>query len=246
MTVPARRSNVAGIVLAAGQSTRFGRNKLIEPLLGMPLVRRVVEAALRSSLSSVTVVLGHDGDTVRATLAGLSDATRLKFAINPSYRKGQSTSVAAGLATVPAGSAGAMFLVGDQPFIDCSTIDRLVAAFEAAGGGICYPVRNGRRCNPVIFGAEFLADLRQLSGDVGGRAVIEANREAAVAVEFSDAALLDDIEENEFDGKQLGGDILDDEDEDDEDDELDADGETAPKTPPADDELPDDFDDGDF
>jgi probable selenium-dependent hydroxylase accessory protein YqeC len=203
--VSAARANVVGVVLAAGRAVRFGRNKLVEPFHGKPLVRRVVEAALASRLSSVTVVLGHDRDAVCNALAALTDSPQLNFTINPSYGDGQSTSVIAGLASVPAHSAGAMFLVGDQPFVGHDVIDSLIDAFEAAGGGICYPTCNGRRCNPVIFDARFFPALRQLRGDGGGRAIIDAHREAAIAVDFPDPATFADIDHPADVGRLLLG-----------------------------------------
>jgi probable selenium-dependent hydroxylase accessory protein YqeC len=87
-----------------------------------------------------------------------------------------------------------MFLVGDQPLLDRNVIDKLVAAFEEAGRGICYPVSGGRRGNPVIFSAEFFDDLRRISGDEGGRTIIADNREAVTAVDFPEQIIFDDID----------------------------------------------------
>jgi molybdenum cofactor cytidylyltransferase len=191
---PLSRSAVAGVVLAAGRSTRFGRNKLLLPFQGEPLIRRVVSAALSSRLSSVIVVLGHDNEAVRSILAGLADDPRLVLTVNPSYRDGQSGSVITGLACIPPSSTAAMFLVGDQPLLDSSIIDKLVASFEAAGRGICYPVSGGRRGNPVIFAAEFFDDLRRITGDEGGRAIIADNCETAIAVDFPEEIIFEDID----------------------------------------------------
>jgi molybdenum cofactor cytidylyltransferase len=187
-------SAVAGVVLAAGFSRRFGANKLLEPFWGKPLLRWVVEAGLRSRLSSVGVVLGHEHNRVREVLADLISERRLIFTINDSYQQGQSASVIAGLSVVPLSSAGAMFLVGDQPLLDFHVIDRLISAFEASAGSICYPSCGGRRGNPVIFDSRFFAALRQLRGDVGGSVVIEAHRGAAVPVIFDDELPFHDID----------------------------------------------------
>lgn len=85
-------------------------------------------------------------------------------------------------------------MVGDQPLLDRNVIDRLIGVFEASSRGICYPVSGGRRGNPVIFAAKFFDDLRRLSGDEGGRAVIAANRDAAVAVNFLEQIVFEDID----------------------------------------------------
>src|SRR5437764_15035617 len=65
-------ASVAGIVLAAGQSTRMGRNKLLLPLGGTTVLRRAVGTALEAGLDPVFVVLGHESDRIRDELSGLS------------------------------------------------------------------------------------------------------------------------------------------------------------------------------
>lgn len=176
---------VAGIVLAAGLSKRFGRNKLIEAFRGKSLLRWVVEAALQSRLTSVNVVLGFEQDKVKAALDGLTHNPRLTLTFNPFYRQGQSASVLAGMTALPRECAGAMFLVGDQPLVDRWVIDRMISAFEQSNGGICYPVFGERRGNPVVFGARYFSELRQLTGDSGGRAVIDRHRDDCVPVNFT-------------------------------------------------------------
>jgi molybdenum cofactor cytidylyltransferase len=199
MSVPApatnlRRSHIAGIVLAAGLSRRFGDNKLLAPLDGLPLVRHVVAAALASRLERVVIVLGHQGARVRAALADLLDGSRCSAIVNGAYRDGQSGSVIAGLDVVRHEFPAAMFLMGDQPRLDAAIIDALVAAHEVAGTDICYPSRNGMRRNPVIFGRRFYPDILALSGDTGARAVIDANLDAATAVAFADGLPFRDVD----------------------------------------------------
>lgn len=185
---------VAGIVLAAGLSRRFRKNKLIESFRGKPLLQWIVEAALRSRLASVNVVLGHEHEQVRSVLAALATDPRLTVTVNESFADGQSTSIAAGLASVPPGCDAAMFMVGDQPLIDRFVIDRLISGFVDSKAGICFPSLGGRRGNPVIFGSQFFLELRQLSGDNGGRIVIDRHPEACVPLTFSNAAPFRDID----------------------------------------------------
>lgn len=193
--LPARRSAVAGVIMAAGLSGRFGRNKLLEPFRGRPLLQWTVEAALRSRLLGVTVVLGHEQERLRRALADLAGDTRLSLVSNPAYKDGQSSSVIAGLSAIAPRSGAAMFLVGDQPLLDHHAIDRLIGAFEAAGGdGICYPLCAGRRANPVIFASRFFPALARLRGDIGGRPVIDGNRDAWVPVEFAGDAAFRDVD----------------------------------------------------
>ncbi len=189
-----RRSGVAGVVLAAGLSRRFGGNKLLAPLHGAPLVRHVVKAALASRLERIVIVLGHQSDRVRAALADLLDGSRCAAVANDAYRDGQSRSVIAGLEAVGVDCPAAMFLMGDQPLLDAGIIDALIAAHERTWTDICYPSRNGMRRNPVIFSARFYPHILALEGDIGARVVIDANRDAATAVEFADDAPFQDVD----------------------------------------------------
>ncbi len=185
---------VGGVVMAAGLSRRFGSNKLISPFMGKPLVRWVVEAALESRLAPIAVVLGHEHERVQAALTGLQADARLAFVHNDRHRQGQSSSVSVGLAAIESIVDAAMFLPADQPRLDCAVIDRLIAAFEQSGRGICHPAVAGRRYGPAVFGSHYFPALRRLQGDAGGRSVIETNRDAAIAVSFPDETPFRDVD----------------------------------------------------
>lgn len=181
-------------MLAAGESSRFGRNKLLEPFRGATLVHHVVAAALESGLARVAVVLGNEGDRVRAALAPLGRDGRLGFVNNEAFAEGQSTSVVAGLEAVGDETEAVMFLLADQPAISAAILDRLIEAFFNSDGTICLPTWIGQRRNPVIFGAQHFPALRALTGDAGGRSVIEANPEDVIAVPFDEELPFRDVD----------------------------------------------------
>ena len=86
MPESARSSNAAaGVVLAAGSSTRMGENKLLLPLGGETVVRRAVRTAVEAALDPIIVVLGHEPERVRAALAGLPCRT----VVNPDHLERQ-------------------------------------------------------------------------------------------------------------------------------------------------------------
>ncbi len=190
----ARRSNVAGIVLAAGLSRRFGGNKLLAPVRGKAMIAWTVEGALASRLGRVAIVLGHQREQVRAGLGDLLADARLEEVFNESYRQGQSGSVIAGLNAVRGEHDAAMFLMGDQPLLEPGTIDALIAAHEQSATDICYPSRGGHRRNPVIFTARFFPAILALTGDTGARALIDANPDAGTAVEFAEPDQFCDVD----------------------------------------------------
>ena len=105
------RPEIAAVVLAAGRSTRMGSNKLLKEIKGKPMIRGTVEAVLQSHASPVVVVTGHDEGQVREALKDLPVA----FTSNPDFADGLSTSLAAGVAKLPATADGALMVLGDMP-----------------------------------------------------------------------------------------------------------------------------------
>lgn len=187
-----REKRIGCIVLAAGRSSRMGpRNKLLELLEGRPIVRRVVETALASRCRPVVVVTGHQSDAVEAALSGL-DVTIVS---NPVFAAGMSTSLKAGLAALPDRLDGAIVALGDMPEIGPAHLDRMIAAFEPKEGrSIIVPVYQGRRGNPVLWGAELFAAMDAQTGDVGARQVIADNADSVVELDLQTAAVLVDVD----------------------------------------------------
>jgi molybdenum cofactor cytidylyltransferase len=172
---------IAAVVLAAGTSSRMGRQKLLLPMKeGQPLVRLSVERILAAGLGEVVVVLGRDADAVAAALAGLS----VRTVLNPRYAEGQSTSLRAGVDALAPGTDAVVVALGDQPLPDPGLIGRLAAAFRETGRPIVAPRYRDGRGNPVLFSAVLFDELRAVTGDQGARGVVAADpgRVAEVAV----------------------------------------------------------------
>src|SRR5262249_47315285 len=123
---PPRQPKIGAIVLAAGLASRMGGSKLLEPVMGKPLVRLAAEAATGSSASPTIVVTGNAAPEVTKALAGLP----VGIANNPDYAKGLSTSLKCGLRALPDDCDGAVVLLSDMPGVTSSLVDKLVAAFD--------------------------------------------------------------------------------------------------------------------
>lgn len=185
------RHALAGLVLAAGRSTRFGaRNKLTVDWGGEPLVAAPVRAAILAGLSPVVVVTARD--EVASALAG-APVRRVDATIPDG---GLSASLRAGLGALPAGIAGAVVLLGDMPLVTADHIRRLAAAFAPESDrSIVVPTSGGRRGNPVLLAARHFAEMAAATGDVGARRLFETNSSAIVEVPLDDAVLFDvDVE----------------------------------------------------
>jgi len=188
--VPSRDARVAGVLLAAGTSSRYGEaNKLLSTVEGEPMVHRAARTLLAAGLDPVVVVLGHEADRVREALADLDVA----FVENPDYADGQATSVGAGVAALPDDVNAAVFALGDMPWVRTATIDRLVAAYRAGAGTALAAAFEGTRGNPVLWDADHFDALAGQSGDVGGRDLLLSTAGAAL-VETGDPGTRRDVD----------------------------------------------------
>jgi molybdenum cofactor cytidylyltransferase len=190
--VPEKGRAIAGVVLAAGRSSRMGGpNKLLAEIGGKPLVRIVVDAVLASRARPVVVVTGHQRDKVEAALAGLP----VKFVHNPHFADGLGTSLKAGIAALPAEADGAIVCLGDMPQVDAALIDRLIGAFDPDHGAlVVLPTIDGKRGNPVVWSRRFFPDLMTVEGDVGARYLIGRYTEAVAEVPLTGTAALTDVD----------------------------------------------------
>jgi molybdenum cofactor cytidylyltransferase len=159
---PLRR--VAGIVLAAGASTRLGEPKQLIELGGQPLVRRAAMSALEAGAHPVVVVLGSGGDQILPALDGLPG---VRVALNTRWETGLASSLGAGLAALTAEDDvdGALLLLADQPFVDAHALKALVDAFgESRIVASSYSNTVGV---PAVIGREYFGELASLQGDRG-------------------------------------------------------------------------------
>jgi len=188
---PAHAPRIAAIVLAAGLSSRMGANKLLADYRGAPLVVHVASAALASAARPVIVVTGHDAAKVEAALAGLD----VRFARNPDYADGLSTSLKVGVAALPAEADGALVCLGDMPDVGAGLLDKLIAAFDPAEDrAICVATRGGRRGNPVLWARHFFPEIMTVEGDTGAKHLIGEHAGEVCEVEAGDDAPLVDVD----------------------------------------------------
>lgn len=183
---------IAGLLLAAGRSTRMaGGGKLLRELGGAPLVRRAAEVLVDAGLEPVVVVVGPDGAPIRQALRGLP----VRFAENPRPEEGMASSLAAGVAALPAEAAAVAVALGDMPDLAAATVRALADALEGTARGIAVPTFGGRRGHPVLFRLPACrAPLLGLRGDRGARDLLAANPADVIEVPVDDAGILLDVD----------------------------------------------------
>jgi molybdenum cofactor cytidylyltransferase len=182
---------IAALLLAAGQSSRMGSNKLLAEVDGRPMVARVAQRLLSSHARPIVAVLGNEAARVDAALGKLP-VERVR---NPAFAEGLSTSLKAGLAALPEDIDGVLICLGDMPLVAGRDLDRLIAAFNPLEGrAIVVPMRRGKRGNPVLWAKRFIPEMAELAGDVGAKHLIGEHTELVCEVEMDSDGVLVDID----------------------------------------------------
>jgi molybdenum cofactor cytidylyltransferase len=169
----------AGLVLAAGEGSRFGGPKQLAPLHGRPLVEHALTAV--AALDRVVVVLGARADAVRAG----ADLGRAEVVVCAAWADGMSASLRAGVEAL-AGADEVVVVLADQPFVTAAAVDRV----RSVPGPAARAVYDGVPGHPVAIRTPLLARAAELRGDSGFRGMLDG----AVAVECGDLADPRDID----------------------------------------------------
>lgn len=188
-----RHLNVAAILLAAGNSTRFGpENKLLAPLLNKPVLRWTAEALAQSRARPILAITGAGAREIASALDGLP----VRTLPSPDPLRGMGRSIAAGIASLPEHADGALILPADMPLMTAAVIDTLLASFESTDGqSIVFPVDpRGAQRNPVIWPRAAFARLATLDGPAGGKSLIARSGLATLPVPFPDETPFADID----------------------------------------------------
>jgi len=189
----ARRPVVSAVVLAAGQSRRMGgRDKLLEPVAGVPLLRHMVDRLGDSAVDKTVVVLPPEPGARLDALAG----SGARAVTNPRAAEGMGTSVGAGVTALRADADAVLIVLADMPELTARDFDHLIAGFDPAEGrAIVHAVTEaGRSGHPVLFGRRFFELLRALEGDRGARALIDDHPEFVADVTLPGGAAATDLD----------------------------------------------------
>jgi molybdenum cofactor cytidylyltransferase len=146
----------------------MGKMKLLLPLKSTSVLDQTISNALNSKLDEIIVVLGCKAEDFLKKI----NLKKVKFAINPDYENGISSSIKSGLAAISSKSDAVMILPGDQPFISSYMINKVIAKFKEGKKGIILPSFNKLRGHPVIFSLKYREEFMKLRGDTGGRGII--------------------------------------------------------------------------
>lgn len=173
------------LVLAAGESRRFGSAKQLAQIGDRPLLGIVVSRAVALCGPAVTVVLGARA----AELAPLMRRTPAAVIVNREWREGLGSSIRAGVAALPGSCEAVLLMLGDQAAVSVEDLRRLADAWRREPGHIAAASHGTTVGAPAIFPRSFFAALTGLRGDRGARALIERHPGRVSRVSMPSAAI---------------------------------------------------------
>lgn len=185
--MPTERPMVAAVVLAAGSSTRMGRNKLLLDLGGETLVRRAVRAAVEAGVDRVVVVLGHEAQSVEAELSGLPCVA----VVNPDHTQGAGTSLQVGVRQAATEAGAVVIVLADMPFVSAGMIETLLERYRATGAPLVVSRYGDVEAPPILYDRSLFAELLSVQGERCAKQVVRRHKHEAAIVTWPGDALKD-------------------------------------------------------
>ena len=178
------RTSVAGVLLAAGEGSRFGQPKALVELDGQTLAERGANTLLAGGADPVFVVTG----------AASVELDGIHTIYNQQWRTGMGSSLRAALRALPPDVDAVVVALADQPLVGAEAVARLIAAYRA-GAAVAVAAYDGKPRNPVLLAREHWPEvIATATGDQGARAFLRARPDLVMLIECGDTGRPDDID----------------------------------------------------
>ncbi len=182
---------IAGFILAAGESSRMGRDKALLDYRGRTFLETIIKTLRDAGIERIAVVLGHHAEEIRKA----TNLDGVEVVVNSEYRRGQTSSLQAGLRALERPELEAIVLcLVDHPAVSATTVLKLVEAFGQFHAPVVIPTHQGERGHPVVIGRALFHDLLSLSPDEGANSVIRRHRDATQFAKVDDSGILLDVD----------------------------------------------------
>lgn len=192
---PDQIAMISLVVLAAGTSTRFPGNKLLFQHQGEAIVHRITRIALTSKADEVIIVTGRQSRLIKKALADMSSSPRLRFVYNKQYRRGMSSSVRAGVASVSPAAEAAMFLPADVALENPRPINALIDFFPKEKPRVAVVSHGGKRGHPILFRGDLFSEVAHIREENQGLKALVTKYSGEVRdVPVAEASVLRDID----------------------------------------------------
>jgi molybdenum cofactor cytidylyltransferase len=184
---------IPAIVLAAGKSTRLGRQKATLPLAADTFLSRIVRTFHDAGVSDVIIVVGHLADRITSSWSSASGGVR--FVLNPNYESGQFSSLLAGLDALDMQTvSGALVTLVDVPLVSSATVRAVVDRYLTTHAPIVRPTRGTEHGHPVLIDRSLFDALRRADPLVGAKAIVRAHASQQGDVEIHDDGAFRDVD----------------------------------------------------
>ncbi len=185
---------IAGLILAAGESSRMGTDKALLTYRGRTFLETIIATLRAASIERVAVVLGHHAEEIQRAV----NLPGVEVVVNHDYQQGQTSSLQAGLRALEREDLEAVVLsLVDHPAVSAETIGALIEAFKLSHAPVVVPTFKGQRGHPVVVSRSLFGELLRLKPDAGANTVIRKQREARRFVAVEDAGILLDVDDPE-------------------------------------------------
>jgi len=183
---------IAGIVAAAGLSTRMGNFKPLLPYASHTMIQSTVASLKNAGTQHIIVVVGHRGDEIARRLAGMED---VKVIYNPNYQEGDMLeSIQLALQTLEDGWDAAYVLPGDMPAIATDTFKRVRTSMEKTDAWVVFPTLNGRKKHPPLIARHCFPSICRFCGDGGLRMALQQFDKQTVYIPVDDVGCSIDVD----------------------------------------------------
>jgi molybdenum cofactor cytidylyltransferase len=185
---------IAGLILAAGESSRMGQDKALLTYRGRTFLEIIIQTLHEADVSRVAVVLGHHAEQIQQAV----NLEGVETVINRDYIRGQTSSLQAGLLALQSRELEAIVLcLVDHPLVSVDTVRALITTLRQTGAHVVIPTLRNQRGHPVVISRALFEELLRLSPDEGANTVIRKYRDAAQFVEVDDQGILLDLDDSE-------------------------------------------------
>ena len=178
------------IILAAGESKRMGRPKMLLTFNNRTMLENVIGNVTGSDVDNTLVVIGAE----RVAITELVNKSSVKHCYNDNYKKGMLSSVKCGFRNLPSDYEAVLVFQGDQPLIFPNVINRLIAEYRSSERGIVIPVYNKKRGHPILIDRKYRAEIEKISDDKGLRELAYLFSEDVLEAETDDPGILRDFD----------------------------------------------------
>jgi molybdenum cofactor cytidylyltransferase len=186
---------IVAAILSAGESSRMGRPKALLPIDGVRFIEKIVTALRLTRIARIMVVLGHNAAEMRQRISDL----QVDLVINPDYKQGQLSSLAAAIRSIEAGNDaervdGILVHLVDHPYINADLVNLMIERFYETKKLIVVPRYQDRRGHPVIFSKALFGELLAAPLDRGAKAVVQAHRDDTLEIDTNYEGAIIDID----------------------------------------------------